>query len=214
MQGACMKIILLGPPGAGKGTIAEKLKQEYNIPQISTGDLFRAAIANQTELGKKVKSILDAGELVPDELTIALVQERLSAPDTSNGYILDGFPRTIPQAEALERFDTLDMVIDFRVRDGIIIERLAGRRVCSSCGKVYHIKNMPPQKDGVCDTCGGALYTRTDDNPDSIQQRLKTYREKTEPLIAFYSERKLLKALDGEGSVEVVWERFKKLLGN
>ncbi|HYW83284.1 MAG TPA: adenylate kinase, partial [Spirochaetia bacterium] len=180
-----MKLIFLGPPGAGKGTLAALISKEYSIPQISTGDIFRDAIKRETDLGKKVKEIVGRGDLVPDELTVSLVKERLSQPDAQKGYILDGFPRTIPQAEALGTFQKLDAVVDFAIDDALVIERLSGREICKNCGAIYHVKNMPSKVKGVCDKCGGPTYTRPDDSLESIKNRLEVYRKQTEPLIAY-----------------------------
>ena len=187
-----MNLIFLGPPGAGKGTAAAKVAGSCKIPHISTGDLFRAAIKNETELGIQVKTITEQGNLVPDELTVSLVKERLQEGDTKNGFILDGFPRTIPQAEALARIARIDRAVNFELSEVEVIERLSGRRVCRSCGTGYHIRFMPPKQDGICDACGGELYTRKDDTVDSIKNRLAVYAQQTEPLIEFYQQRGLL----------------------
>jgi adenylate kinase len=197
-----MKLIFLGPPGAGKGTLAGLVCAEFGIPQISTGDIFRDAIKRETELGKKVKEIVGRGDLVPDELTVSLVRERLTQPDTQKGYILDGFPRTIPQAEALAGFQKLDAVVNFAISDALVIERLSGREICKACGAIYHVKNMPSKVKGVCDKCGGPTYTRPDDSLESITNRLDVYRKQTEPLIAFYRDKKLLKDIDSSKSPE------------
>jgi adenylate kinase len=197
-----MKLIFLGPPGAGKGTLAGLVCTEFGIPQISTGDIFRDAIKRETELGKKVKEIVGRGDLVPDELTVSLVRERLTQPDTQKGYILDGFPRTIPQAEALAGFQKLDAVVNFAISDALVIERLSGREICKGCGAIYHVKNMPSKVKGVCDKCGGPTYTRPDDSLESITNRLDVYRKQTEPLIAYYRDKKLLKDIDSSKSPE------------
>jgi adenylate kinase len=195
-----MKLIFLGPPGAGKGTLATLVSKEHGIPQVSTGDMFREAIKKETELGRKVKAILASGELVPDEVTVDLVKERLAQADAKKGYILDGFPRTIPQAEALEKFQTLDAVVNFAIDDAQVVQRLSGREVCRNCGAIYHVTNMPSREKGVCDKCGGPLYTRPDDTLESITNRLSVYRKQTEPLIEFYRSRKLLKDIDSSKS--------------
>ncbi|MHB9152778.1 MAG: adenylate kinase [Spirochaetales bacterium] len=208
-----MKMVFLGPPGAGKGTLAAMASAKKGLPHISTGDLFRAAIKNETELGKKVKSILAEGRLVPDDLTIALVKERLALDDASKGWILDGFPRTIGQAAALQSIDATELVVNFDVPDGMIVFRLTGRRVCKNCGKIYHISTMPPAREGVCDACGGPLYTRPDDSEESIKTRLAAYREQTEPLIDWYGKRGILVTIDGSGSPEAVYERFAEVAG-
>ncbi|MGA2977926.1 MAG: adenylate kinase [Spirochaetia bacterium] len=197
-----MKLIFLGPPGAGKGTLAGLASKEYGIPQISTGDIFRDAIKRETELGKKVKQIVSRGDLVPDDLTVSLVKERLDQADARKGYILDGFPRTIPQAEALQGFQTLDAVVNFAISDATVVERLSGREICKSCGAIYHVKNMPSKVKGICDACGGPLYTRPDDSLESITNRLDVYRKQTEPLIAYYRDKKLLKDIDSSKSPE------------
>lgn len=207
-----MKMVFLGPPGAGKGTLAAMASKKLGVPHISTGDLFRAAIKNETELGKKVKSILAEGSLVPDDLTISLVKERLSLADARNGWILDGFPRTVVQAEALQSIDKVDLVVNFDVQDEMILFRLTGRRVCRDCGKIYHISNMPPAKEGVCDACGGQLYTRSDDHEESIKTRLAAYRDQTEPLIRWYGNLDRLVTIDGSGSPDSVYERFSEVL--
>ena len=207
-----MKMVFLGPPGAGKGTLAAMASEHLNIPHISTGDLFRAAIKNETELGKKVKEILAEGRLVPDELTIALVRERLSQSDVKNGWILDGFPRTIPQAEALQQFNPVEKVVNFDVEDRVILFRLTGRRVCKSCGKIYHIVTMPPKKEGICDACGGELYIRSDDQELAIKTRLEAYRSLTEPLIQWYGERNILVTIDGAGKPDDVYQVFVKAI--
>lgn len=206
-----MKMVFLGPPGAGKGTLAAMASKRMGLPHISTGDLFRAAIKNETELGKKVKSILAEGRLVPDGLTIALVKERLSLDDARGGWILDGFPRTTGQAEALQATDSVDLVVNFDVRDETILFRLTGRRVCRDCGKIYHIHTMAPAKEGVCDVCGGELYTRPDDSEDSIVTRLAAYREQTEPLIDWYRKLGNLVTIDGSGSPDTVYEKFSEV---
>lgn len=207
-----MNMVLLGPPGAGKGTIAAKVKDHFKIPHISTGDLFRAAIKNKTELGVQVKSILDSGDLVPDDLTVALVKERLKKDDTAKGYILDGFPRTIVQAEALGKIAKIDHVVNFFVPEDLIIKRLSGRRLCKECGAGYHVEYIKPKKEGVCDKCGGDLYTRKDDNIDSIQNRLDVYAKQTEPLINFYKEKGLLKDVDGSSGIDNVFTATLKVL--
>jgi len=207
-----MNLIFLGPPGAGKGTVAGSIAKELGVPHISTGDLFRAAIKNETPLGKQVKAILDKGDLVPDDLTIALVKERLGEGDTKGGYILDGFPRTIPQAEALAGFSPTHGVVNFALPDAAIIERLSGRRVCKSCGRGYHVKFMPPKREGVCDVCGGELYTRKDDNVDSITNRLDVYRKQTHPLVEFYTNRKLIRDVDAAPAADVVLQSVRDAL--
>lgn len=207
-----MKLIFLGPPGAGKGTLAGLISKEYSIPQISTGDIFRDAIKRETELGKKVKEIVGRGDLVPDELTVSLVQERLSQPDAQKGYILDGFPRTIPQAEALGTFQKLDAVVDFAIDDALVIERLSGREICKNCGAIYHVKNMPSKVKGVCDKCGGPTYTRPDDSLESIKNRLEVYREQTEPLIAYYGKKNLIRKIDSSKSPEDTHVQIRKAL--
>lgn len=207
-----MNLILLGPPGAGKGTMAFKLKEEYKLPHISTGDLFREAIKQQTDLGKKVKSIMDAGNLVPDELTSALVKEKLEQPECRRGFILDGFPRTIPQAEALKTFSSIDKVINFTIPEEEIIRRLSGRRVCRSCGESYHTEFIPPAKKGLCDKCSGELYTRADDTVDAIKNRLAVYRTSTAPLIDFYQKEGLIENVDSSPAPEEVLNILKKIL--
>ncbi len=203
-----MKLIFLGPPGAGKGTIAALAIKKLGLPHISTGDLFRAAIKNETPLGLRVKDILASGGLVPDQVTIDLVAERLAAPDTASGWILDGFPRTIPQAEALSSIATVDRVVNFDVADEIVIKRLSGRRVCRACGKIYHVSSMPPVREGRCDLCDGEVYTRSDDAEDAIRVRLENYRRQTAPLIDWYGSRGTLLTIDGVGSPELVFGRF------
>jgi adenylate kinase len=207
-----MNLIFLGPPGAGKGTTASKAATEFGIPHISTGDLFRAAIKNETELGLRVKAITEKGDLVPDDLTVEIVKERLQAPDSQKGYILDGFPRTIPQAEALSGFSSITRVLNFELDDHEVVERLSGRRVCKACGAGYHVRFMPPKKEGVCDVCGGELYTRKDDTIESIKNRLNVYSSQTSPLIDYYTKRQLLTDVDAKPSAEEVLQSVIKTL--
>jgi adenylate kinase len=204
-----MKLIFLGPPGAGKGTLAARAVDLLKAPHISTGAIFRAAIAAQSPLGLKVKAIIDAGQLVDDETTIALVKERL-ARDDAQGYILDGFPRTIPQAEALAAFSTVDRVVNFDIPDTDVVERLSGRRVCRSCGLNYHAVFNKPKTEGLCDACGGEVYIRDDDQAGAVQKRLQVYRDQTAPLINYYREKGLLVDVDARPGVDQVLENFKK----
>ena len=207
-----MNLIFLGAPGAGKGTLATLLSKEYGIPQISTGDLFRAAVKEGSDLGKQVQGIMEKGELVPDSLTVELVRERLAKPDARDGYILDGFPRTVAQADALGEFQKIDGVINFLISDELVIRRLSGRRVCRSCGAIYHVENMVPKKEGICDRCGGEVYIRDDDKIDSIKNRLRVYKAQTEPLIAYYRDKGLLREIDSSRSPEHSLEQIKKIL--
>lgn len=212
-----MRLILLGPPGAGKGTQASSIVAEYGITHISTGDIFRHNIKNETELGKKVKSYLDKGQLVPDELTIDLVWDRLSKDDCKKGFLLDGFPRTINQAEALqkgleERGLKLDKVINIDVGKNILVKRLSGRRVCKNCGETYHIDNKPTLKDGVCDKCSGEVIQRADDNEKTVLDRIEVYEKQTFPLIDFYKNLGLILTVDGTLSIEDVFSQIKESL--
>jgi adenylate kinase len=207
-----MKLRFLGPPGAGKGTLAAKAVDILKVPHISTGAIFRSAIAAKSALGLKVKAIIDAGKLVDDDTTIALVKERLAQEDARNGYILDGFPRTIAQAEALEGFSTVDKVVNFDIPDPGVLERLSGRRVCRGCGHNFHTLFDRPQKEGVCDHCGGEVYTRDDDRPEAVQKRLEVYRAQTAPLIDHYRSKGLLLDVDARPKVEQVVENFKEAL--
>ena len=195
-----MKLIFLGPPGAGKGTQAAVVSKKLNIPAISTGDMLRAAIKEGTEVGQKAKTYMDAGHLVPDEVIIGIVSERLQKPDCSKGYILDGVPRTLAQAQALEEEGiAFDKVISLEVSDEAIVERMSGRRVCSACGEPYHTVSKPPKAEGVCDSCGGELIQRADDKAETVRERLKVYHTETEPLKQFYQERGLLREVSGTG---------------
>ncbi len=204
-----MKFIFLGPPGAGKGTLAAKVAESYNIPHISTGEIFRAAIKAQTPLGKKVQAIIDAGSLVSDDITIELVRERLSQPDARKGFILDGFPRTIPQAEALEGIVPVNAVVNFDIADKEVVERLSGRRVCRNCGQNYHVKFMPPAHEGICDSCKAELYIRDDDKIEAITHRLEVYREQTAPLIDFYRNKKVLTDIDARPLTSAILKEFE-----
>ena len=209
-----MKIVMLGAPGAGKGTNAERICSKYKIPHISTGDIFRENIKNGTELGKKAKSYMESGALVPDEVVIGIVKERLTKDDCKDGFILDGFPRTIPQAEALDSMGVeIDCVVDLEVKDDVIIKRMSGRRVCEKCGKTYHTVNKPSKIEGVCDVCTGALIQRKDDHIDTVKTRLETYHKETEPLKGYYEAQGKLKLIncpdDIDGTTKLVLEALK-----
>jgi len=213
-----MRIIMLGAPGAGKGTQAKKITARYSIPHISTGDIFRANIKNGTELGKKAKTYMDQGLLVPDELVVDLVVDRVNQDDCANGYVLDGFPRTIPQAEALDKALTemgqsIDYAINVEVPDENIVQRMSGRRACVNCGATYHIVYAPTKKENVCDTCEGELILRDDDKPETVQKRLNVYHEQTQPLIDYYTKQDKLVEVDGTIDIEKVFEAIVKILG-
>jgi len=213
-----MKIIMLGAPGAGKGTQAKMIAEKYSIPHVSTGDIFRANIKNGTELGKQAKEYMDAGKLVPDELTVKILLDRVAQDDCKNGYVLDGFPRTIPQAEVLEDAlnkigDKIDYAINVDVPDENIVRRMSGRRACLKCGATYHIEHIPPKQEGICDTCGSELVLRDDDKPETVQNRLKVYHEQTQPLIDFYTARNILKTVDGTRDMKVVFDDIISILG-
>ena len=209
-----MKLILLGPPGAGKGTQAEILCKKLNIPTISTGNILRAAVKNGTPVGLKAKEYMDAGKLVPDEVIIGVISERLAEADCQKGFILDGVPRTIPQAEALEKAGiTFDAVVSLEISDDEIVDRMVGRRVFASFGAPYHVKNLPPKVEGVCDACGGKLEARADDKPEVVRDRLKVYHKETAPLKDFYAERNLLKTVDNQPTVAETTAAILKALG-
>ena len=209
-----MKLILLGPPGAGKGTQAEILNKQLGIPTISTGNILRAAVKNGTPVGLKAKEYMDAGKLVPDEVIIGVISERLAEADCQNGFILDGVPRTIPQAEALEKAGiSFDAVVSIEISDEEIVERMAGRRVCTACGAPYHVKNMPPKVEGVCDACGGKLEARADDKPEVVRDRLQVYHKETAPLKDFYAARNLLKTVDNQPTVAETTTAILNALG-
>ena len=213
-----MKIIMLGAPGAGKGTQAKQIAGKYSIPHISTGDIFRANIKNGTELGKKAKEYMDQGLLVPDELTCDLVMDRIQQDDCKNGFVLDGFPRTIPQAEALDAALTkigekMDYAIDVDVPDENIVSRMSGRRACLDCGATYHIISLPPKTEDKCDHCGSDLVLRDDDKPETVQKRLTVYHEQTQPLIDYYKNQGILKSVDGTQPMEAVFTAITDILG-
>ncbi|MBQ8776072.1 MAG: adenylate kinase [Treponema sp.] len=203
--------IFLGPPGAGKGSLAVKVAEEYKIPHISTGDIFRANIKAQTPLGVKVKAIIDSGALVSDELTFELVKDRIAQDDCKNGYILDGFPRTIPQAEMLESLVSDIKVVNFEIQDEIVIRRLSTRRTCKACGANFNVLTLPPKVEGVCDKCNGELYQRDDDKQESIMNRMDVYREQTEPLINFYKEKGKITDLDASIETDILLGKFKEI---
>ena len=212
-----MNIVLMGLPGAGKGTQAERIVKEFGIPHISTGDMFRAAVKEQTPLGIEAKKYMDSGQLVPDEVTIGIVKERLSKPDCENGFLLDGFPRTVPQAEALEKtLAELQMdinhVIHIEVEKDKLLARLTGRRICKKCGATFHIIFNPPKSEGICDTCGGELYQRADDNEQTVATRLEVNIVQSQPLLDFYSQRKLLRNIDGDRDITIVFDELSNLL--
>ncbi|HUX98255.1 MAG TPA: adenylate kinase [Candidatus Deferrimicrobium sp.] len=207
-----MKLILLGPPGAGKGTQATYIKEKYGIPQISTGDILRKAVKDGTDVGKKAQSYMNEGKLVPDDIIIAIMKARINAPDCSKGYILDGFPRTLNQAEKLETIAKIDLVINIAVSIEALLDRLTGRRSCPKCGAVYHIKFNPPPTKGKCGKCGSELYQRDDDKEETVRKRLETYTAQTEPLIKYYSGKKLLKNVNGKKKPEEVFKEIQTLL--
>ena len=209
-----MKIIMLGAPGAGKGTQAKKIAAKYSIPHISTGDIFRANIKNGTELGLKAKSYMDAGGLVPDEITIGMLLDRIHQADCENGYVLDGFPRTIPQAEALDNMGVeIQHVINIDISDEKIINRMSGRRACLNCGATYHIVYNAPKTENVCDTCGQELVLRDDDKPETVKKRLDVYHDQTQPLIDYYKNEGVLAEVDGTLDMEDVFQAIVKILG-
>ena len=214
-----MDFILLGPPGAGKGTQAKLMIDKWNIPQVSTGDILRAAVREGTELGIEAKGFMDSGELVPDRVVIGIIAERLREEDAAEGFILDGFPRTIPQAEALQEIlddlgRNIDHVISIEVDDEELVTRLTGRRMCKGCGESFHVVFNPSDKEGVCDRCSGELYQRDDDKEQTIRQRLAVYSDQTQPLVAFYEKQGRLRRIDGTGSIEEIFSRVVDASGN
>lgn len=213
-----MKIIMLGAPGAGKGTQAKMIADKYKIPHVSTGDIFRMNIKEGTELGMEAKKYMDQGLLVPDELTVRILLDRVAREDCKDGYVLDGFPRTIPQAEVLEDAlnrlgDKIDYAINVEVPDENIVRRMGGRRACLSCGATYHIEHVPPKKEGICDQCGQELVLRDDDKPETVQNRLRVYQEQTQPLIDFYAKKGVLRSVDGTQDMQDVFHAIIDLLG-
>ena len=213
-----MKIIMLGAPGAGKGTQAKMIAEKYSIPHVSTGDIFRANIKNGTELGMEAKKYMDQGLLVPDELTVKILLDRVAQEDCANGYVLDGFPRTIPQAEVLDKAltelgDAIDYAINVDVPDENIVKRMSGRRACLACGATYHIEHVPPKAEGVCDKCGQELVLRDDDKPETVLNRLKVYHDQTQPLIDFYTNKGVLKTVDGTVDMKDVFNAIVAILG-
>lgn len=213
-----MKIIMLGAPGAGKGTQAKMIADKYSVPHISTGDIFRANIKNGTELGMEAKKYMDQGLLVPDELTVKILLDRVAKDDCEKGYVLDGFPRTIPQAEVLEEAlanigDKIDYAIDVDVPDENIVRRMSGRRACLSCGATYHIEHVPPKTEGICDRCGKELVLRDDDKAETVKNRLNVYHEQTQPLIEFYEKKGVLKSVDGTVDMQDVFAAIVSILG-
>ncbi len=212
-----MNLILLGPPGAGKGTQAQRIVERYHIPQISTGDFLRAAVREKTPLGVKAQGFMDQGKLVPDELVIGIMEERLKASDCRPGFVLDGFPRTIVQAEALQPMllrmgSSIDHVINIEVEDEELVRRLTGRRTCKNCGAMFHVFFQPPKKEGGCDRCGGPLYQREDDKEETIRTRLKEYQKQTAPLIDYYQRKKTLRSIQGVGGQDQIFERITRVL--
>ena len=212
-----MKIIMLGAPGAGKGTQAKMIAKEYGLPHVSTGDIFRANIKNGTQLGMEAKKYMDQGLLVPDELTVRILLDRVSQADCANGYVLDGFPRTIPQAEVLDEAlnklgDRIDYAIDVDVPDENIIKRMSGRRACLTCGATYHIEHIPPKKEGICDVCGSKLVLRDDDKAETVKNRLEVYHKQTQPLIDFYTRKGVLRTVDGTLPMDEVFQAIRKIL--
>jgi adenylate kinase len=213
-----VRVAFLGPPGAGKGTQARALAREWGVPQIATGDMLREAVAAKTPLGLEAKRYMDQGALVPDEVVVGVTAERLAAPDAARGFILDGFPRTIAQAEALARLlkdagHVLDMVLYFDVSEPELLRRLTGRRVCRACGHTYHLTSSPPKRAGVCDACGGELYQRVDDSEATVRNRLEVYRKQTAPLLDYYRQRNLLTTVSGEGSIEAIRDAIRAVVG-
>ena len=209
-----MKLILLGAPGAGKGTQAEILSREWNIPSISTGNILRAAMKNGTPVGLKAKAYVEAGQLVPDEVIIGIIEERLAQPDCAKGYILDGVPRTIPQAQAMEdKGIEIDWALSIEVEDQVIIDRMSGRRTCKNCSQTFHVVSNPPKVEGVCDFCGGELGIRKDDAPETVRERLTVFHRETEPLKAFYAERGKLKTVENQPGIEATTAAIRKALG-
>ncbi|MBD3273948.1 MAG: adenylate kinase [Candidatus Marinimicrobia bacterium] len=212
-----MRLILLGPPGVGKGTQAKLLSQHYDIPQISTGDLLREAVSEGTELGKQAKKYMDQGDLVPDDVILGMVEETLQSDKCSDGFILDGFPRTVPQAEGLtaimKKLDIqLDGVVSLEVDDQIVIDRLSARRTCVDCGAIYNVRTNPPEEEGVCDKCGGELILRDDDQPETIKNRLDVYKKQTEPLVDYYDNKGLLVSIDGSKGIDEIQNEIKEKL--
>jgi len=206
-------LILLGPPGAGKGTQASRLCAELGLPHVSTGDLFREHRAKGTELGRRAQEYMDSGRLVPDDLVLDMLFERVAKPDCARGFLLDGFPRTLPQAEALEKrlgFGTAVRVLDLRVEDRALVERLTGRRTCRQCGNIHHVRNSPPKAAGRCDRCGGELYTRTDDEAATVEKRLAVYRDQTQPLQGYYQKKGLLQEVDGDRAPDEVFRSLRQ----
>jgi len=199
-----MNIVILGAPGVGKGTYAEFLSDKYVIPKISVGDLFRSAIKDETELGKKIKDYVSSGDLVPDEIVIELVKNRLQEDDCRRGFLLDGYPRTVAQAEAMGKFKKIDVALNFVAPDEVIMSRIGGRRTCSKCGAIYHVKNVPPKVEGICDRCGGRLIQRSDEKPEVIKNRLVVYREKTKPVIDYLRKKGLLVDIDAHYDIEEI----------
>ncbi|MBQ4260084.1 MAG: adenylate kinase [Lachnospiraceae bacterium] len=213
-----MKVVMLGAPGAGKGTQAKMIAEKYGLPHISTGDIFRANIKGGTALGVEAKKYIDAGQLVPDELTVKILLDRVSQPDCEKGYVLDGYPRTIPQAEVLEkalqeRSEQVDFAIDVNVADENIVNRMSGRRACLKCGGTYHLVHIPPKKEGICDVCGSELVLRDDDKPETVLKRLNVYHEQTQPLIDFYQARGVLRTVDGAKDKDEVFADIVAILG-
>jgi adenylate kinase len=214
-----MRIILLGPPGAGKGTQAAGIVEKYNIPHISTGDIFRKNIKEGTELGKKAKGFIDQGLLVPDELTVGLVTDRISQADCKNGFMLDGFPRNVAQAQHLDKYlkevgMSLDTVVNIEVDKDILVGRAVGRRICKSCGATYHVEFNPPKVDSVCDVCGGELYQRADDNEETVSKRIQVYLDETKPLVNYYSKEGIIANINGEQSIDKVFSDIVDALGS